>query len=164
ARTRRQTTASSPAAAGGKESSSTAVLCACPSPDQTMCRRYSWAAARCTAASGQPRGESNFVVTWCSIVVHRGHDRFAGVGRDRFIGCWMVGASVAFSPKPSAKAPPQEPCPGSKAAKARGRQLARRRWQRRKGLVAEVARQAQDEGVYGTCPGGTPTWTTLLSY
>src|SRR5262249_48746407 len=95
---------------------------------------------------------------------HRGHDRFDRVGRDRFIARWMVGASVALSPKPSAKAPPQEPCPGSKAAKARGRQLARRRWQRRKGLVGEVARQAQDEGVYGTCPGGTQTWTTLLSY
>src|SRR5262249_42175395 len=98
---------------------------------QTMCRRYSWAAARCTAASGQPRGKNNFVVTWCSIVVHRGHDRFDRIGRDRFIARWMVRASVAPSPKPSAKAPPQEPCPGSKAAKARGRQLARTHWMRR---------------------------------
>src|SRR5215831_534634 len=60
------------------------------------------------------------------------------IGRDKFIARWMVRASVAPSPKPSAKAPPQEPCPGSKAAKARGRQLARRRLRRR--FVGGVAR------------------------
>src|SRR5215472_8536495 len=54
----------------------------------------------------------------------------------------MIRASVALWPKTSAKAPPQEPCPGSKAAKARGRKLARRRWQQRKELLGEVARSA----------------------
>src|SRR5215831_5043740 len=99
------------------------------------------AAAGCTAASGQPRGESNFVVT---LVQHRdrGDHRLNPIGRDRFIACWMVRASVVPSPKTSAKAPPQGPCPGSKAAKARGRQLARRRWQQKKGLGGEVARSA----------------------
>src|SRR5262245_30303370 len=43
------------------------------------------------------------------------------------LACGMVRVSVALSPRISAKAPPQEPCLGSKAAKARGRKLARRR-------------------------------------
>src|SRR5262244_2528822 len=50
----------------------------------------------------------------------------------------MIGASVALSPKTSATAPPREPCPASKAATVRGRQLARRRWRRR--FVGGVAR------------------------
>ena len=89
ARTRRQTIASSSAVAGGKESYSTAVLCACPSPYPTMCRPYSWAAARYTAASGQPPRESN-----CGVV-HRSDDRFARIGRDRFIACGMIRALVS---------------------------------------------------------------------
>src|SRR5262249_57443911 len=31
-------------------------------------------------------------VTWCSIVVHRGHHRFDRIGRDRFIACGMIRA------------------------------------------------------------------------
>src|SRR5262249_23565363 len=72
-----------------------------------------------------------------SIVAMIGFDR---IGRDRFIACGMIRASVALSAKTSAKAPPQEPCRGSKAARARGRQLARGRWRRR--FVGGVARSA----------------------
>jgi len=61
-------------------------------------------------------------------------DRFDRIGRDQFIAWQAVKASVVLSPKTSAEAPPQEPCPGSKAGKARGRKLARGRWHRRKGI------------------------------
>src|SRR5262249_22336963 len=66
-------------------------------------------------------------------------DRFDRIGRDRFIACGMIWASVALSAKTSAKAPPREPCPRSKAATVRARQLARRRWRRR--FVGGVARR-----------------------
>jgi hypothetical protein len=65
-------------------------------------------------------------------------DRFDRIGRDRFIACRMVRVSGALWPKTSAKAPPQEPCPRSRPAKARARKLARRRW--RRGSVGGVAR------------------------
>src|SRR5262249_44351852 len=68
------------------------------------------------AAVLRPASPAEEAVSWCSIVVHRGLDR---IGRDRFIACGMIRASVAL---------PREPCPGSKAAKARRRRLARWCW------------------------------------
>jgi len=78
----------------------------------------------------------------------------------------MIRASVALSPKTSTKAPLQEPCPGSKEARAHARQLARRRWGRR--FVGGVARSGgaisrELENDCGTCPGGTRAWRTLFS-